>query len=285
MWKSSLLLLVVTLAILSGFVVFERSFSQPFAQCVAGHQNEKGQTPPKEDGTFLGLTVNRYTWCSGDFVESNKDAITALATLIIAVFTATLWIATNNQATITRHAFIAQKRAFVFATGIRGLYEPDQSGNGLWNWRLSPIWQNSGDTATRGLRFYCDCLLSNSAMPPTFPLEYVDPAVGFGSGMMGPKFSSPAGQAPHPHKGALTPQDILDVQGGKKFLYIWGSARYQDVPPFPADRLSRFCWRIIITGNPMLFNPAIDPNSVHFTNAYETRGNCADDECKLQGLA
>jgi hypothetical protein len=38
------------------------------------------------------------------------------------------------------------------------------------------------------------------------------------------------------------------------------------------------------TGNPLLFNPLVDPNSVRFFNLYEARGNCADEECILQGL-
>jgi hypothetical protein len=38
------------------------------------------------------------------------------------------------------------------------------------------------------------------------------------------------------------------------------------------------------TGNPLLFNPLVDPNSVRFFNLYEARGNCADEECRLQGL-
>src|SRR5215831_11678410 len=61
----------------------------------------------------------------------------------------------------SREAFVADKRAFVFASGINSFYEHDKM-TGNFNWRLSPVWQNSGDTPTQNLRLYTDCFFSNA---------------------------------------------------------------------------------------------------------------------------
>jgi hypothetical protein len=45
--------------------------------------------------------------------------------MVIAAFTFTLWRATTAQFELARDAFIADKRAFVFASGIQAVYERD----------------------------------------------------------------------------------------------------------------------------------------------------------------
>jgi hypothetical protein len=231
-----------------------------------------------------GTVVFNYVRCTGEFLDESEGTVTAIATIVIAAFTCTLWIATSQQAQLTREAFIADKRAFVFASGVQAIYEPDV-GTGHFNWRVMPIWLNSGDTSTRNLQLYSDCFLSNAPIPANFDFNYTDPIQGPGTGMLGPKVSSAAGQSPHiPHQPALTPQDILDIQNGRKFFYLWGWARYSDGMPGTPPRISRYCWRISAAGNPLVFNPLVDPNGVRFINIHERRGNCADEECALQGL-
>lgn len=276
-------LFIVLLAIL---FIGEKYLSSIFQECV--EQNEKtnkNATSENDQAAYqtILVAVRANTRCSGEFIEAHNGAITALATIIIAAFTGTLWAATNSQAKLTREAFVADKRAFVFASGIQPLYEPNPT-TGHFNWRISTVWQNSGDTPTQGLRLYSDGLLSNVPIPPTFDFNFIDPIAPPGAGMLGPKMISPAGQAPHmPHHPALTPHDILDIQNGRRYFYLWGWARYCDTLS-STEHITRFCWRIVSTGNPLLFNPLVDPNSVRFFNSYEARGNCADDECRLQGL-
>jgi hypothetical protein len=223
------------------FVFLESTFSSTFQQCIAAHEAGTANDHP----SVFGITVDAYFRCTGSFVKSYEAAIGALGTIIIAAFTATLWIATSRQAELTREAFIADKRAFVFASGISPFYEPDPATS-HFNWRIAPTWQNSGDTPTRALRIYTDCVFSNAPIPPTFDFNYVDPNSRPGMGnMLGPKMVSIGGQAPHlPHQTALTPQDILDIQNGRKFFYLWGWARYFDTLPGTREHSAesrRFC--------------------------------------------
>jgi hypothetical protein len=223
-------------------------------------------------------------WRIIDFLDEYNGAITAAATVFIGVFTAVLARVTGRQARLTKEAFIADKRAFVFASGVTAFYEPDVI-TGQFNWRLAPVWQNSGDTPTQNSQLYTDCFFSNALIPTNFDFNYIDPQQGPGPGMLGPKMSSIGGQSPHiPHQAALTPQDILDIQSGRKFFYLWGWARYSDSMPKTPQRITRFCWRIMATGNPQAFDPLVDPMGVRFVNFHERRGNCADEECRRQGL-
>jgi hypothetical protein len=196
MAKLITLVLLAIVAIVAIFVFAERAFSPTFQQCVATHQNNKQTSASDENPFSLKIAINDYVRCSARLVKVYEASITALGTIIIAAFTGTLWIATSTQARLTREAFIADKRAFVFASGIQPLYEPDVT-TGHFNWRVGPIWQNSGDTPTRGLRLYTDGLLSNVPIPATFDFNQIDLAARPGPGMLGPKMSSAGGQAPH----------------------------------------------------------------------------------------
>ena len=283
MAKPIIWVLLAIVAIGAIFVFVERAFSPTIQQCVATHQNNKQTSAADESAFSLKIAMKDYVRCSARLVKVYEFSITALATIIIAAFTGTLWIATSTQARLTREAFIADKRAFVFASGIQSFYEPNVN-TGHFNWRVGPVWQNSGDTPTRGLQIYTDGLLTNVPIPATFDFNQTDPAVPPGPGMLGPKMSSAGGQAPHMPAPGLTPHDLLDIQNGRRFLYLWGWARYRDGLPGTPEHITRYCWRIMCTGNPLLFNPLVDPNSVRFFNLYEARGNCADEECRLQGL-
>jgi hypothetical protein len=83
MFRQFLIFLLAVLIIVAVFVTGEWLLSQSFNQCI-------------NEGTS-GNVVIAYAECSGKFIEAHYGAITALATIIIAAFTATLWYATNKQ--------------------------------------------------------------------------------------------------------------------------------------------------------------------------------------------
>jgi hypothetical protein len=281
--KQISLLLLTLVVLVATFVFAERTFSPTFQQCVATHEADESGDSPKENPSIFGVTVDSYVRCSGSFVKTYESAIGAVATILIAAFTATLWVATSRQAELTREAFVADKRAFVFARGVTAFYEAN-SATSHFDWRAAPVWENSGDTPTRGLQIYTGSFFSNERMPENFDLRYVDPKFPAGTGMLGPKTTSPGGQAPRLGSPGLTPQDIMEIQNGRKFFYLYGWARYRDTLPGTPEHITRFCWQIFFSGNPLAFNPIVDPNGVRIFNLYMPHGNCADEECQLQGL-
>jgi hypothetical protein len=284
MLRSAAVFIVAIIVLLVAFYFAERSFSPAFQTCVEKHQAADSNRIAEDDitGRWISL-VEHSIRCSGEFVEANSAAITALAAILVAAFTASLWIATGRQAKLTRQAVMAGKRAFVFPTGVVALPESNAQ-TGSFHWRLVPAWENSGETPTRNLRIYADCILTNVPLPESFSFTQIDPEEPPAMAMLGPKATSKGGIAPHAAAPALTPQDILDIQSGQRFLYLWGWARYSDLLPNTPERITRFCWQIIADGNPLTFNPLMDPQGLRWSNIHQRRGNCADDECRWQGL-
>ena len=151
--QSLLMFTAATLLLLFSFIAIERGFSLSFNRCL----NPEGENA----AAGFGSAVSSYASCTGTFVDVNSGGITALATLVIAAFTATLWGATSRRARLTREAFVADQRAFVFATSFRQLWESDKT-TGLCNWRLRPVLRNSGATPTKNMATYVACEVRNS---------------------------------------------------------------------------------------------------------------------------
>jgi hypothetical protein len=215
---------------------------------------------------------------------------------VLAASTIGLWIATwrastgqardmkasiaaaENATEISRQAMIAGERAFIFATGALPFWEPD-AATGNYNWRFCPQWTNTGDTPTKNMTMNCECLLRDTPLPAGFDFEGATTATG--TALIAPKFSSGGGLAPR--NAAITPQDILDTQAGTKYLYLFGWAKYHDVFPDTPQHITRFCFLLTPTGNPITFDPHVDAQTLKFPNILHTEGNCADDECGQYG--
>jgi hypothetical protein len=269
MLKSATSFLAFVIVILTIFLVSERTLSPSFSTCIAGG--------PSGFAAIVGAHVS----CSGDLFERHGNGITALATLAIAAFTGTLWFATSQQVRLTKEALIADKRAFVYATGPFQLFELDVA-SGHHNWRFRPQWNNSGDTPTKNMAMYTECMVRNAPLPAGF--DFDSHAHGIGHGMIPPKSFFYGGLAPTYPQAAITPQDILDAQAGRKFIYLWGWIKYYDVFPSTRQHVTRFCWLITPAGDPRTFVPNTQgqpptPGAMGFPSVHHIEGNCADDEC------
>jgi len=251
---------------------------------------------------FVGIKV-------AQILDKAGGIITALATIAIAIFTLTLkratdklWDAGERQlkllsetsaaqsrdmkasiataersAEIAREAMIAGERAFVFATGVLAFWEIDQT-TGHYMWRFRPNWENSGDTPTKNMTMCSECLLVPSPIPPGFSFDYS--ATEIGTALIPPKNKGGGGLAPRFPAPAITAQDIIDVQESRKFLYFMGWARYFDVFPDTPQHITRFCWQILVLGDPLRYDPSSNLQNLSFSNIHHFEGNCADDECK-----
>jgi hypothetical protein len=201
------------------------------------------------------------------------EGITAGATAAIAAFTIVLVLVTNRQAKLTKEALIVDKRAFVFATGFNPEWVIE---TGQYHWRFRPIWQNSGESPTKRLRFTVDAELRNTPLPENFNFVSRGPP---GPGMLGPKSTGLAGNGPAPPSAAISPQDVADVIALRKYLYLWGSAKYFDQFPGTPEHETHFCWMVTAKGDPFAYDPSQIPNhpsSLTFFNIHIGQGNWAD---------
>jgi hypothetical protein len=266
MMSKQIAFLLAIFVVLALFVIAERTFSQSFQQCVGAAE---------ANPSAYGLTVS-YVRCTVRTLQSYQAVITALATLVIAAFTGTLWWATRKQAELTREALIADKRAFVFATGILPLWELAPTGQ--YNWRFRPIWQNGGETPTKNMTMQTSCELRNTTLPSGF--DFGRATTQTGTGFLGPRGTGTGSLAPNFSMAAITPQNLRDVQQQRQFLYLWGWVRYFDVFPNTKEHITRFCWLVMPVGDPFTYVPNDPQHTLTFTTIHHAEGNCADDECR-----
>jgi hypothetical protein len=80
------------------FVAAERAFSPSFQSCVDRKADIRTSSPTKTNPSVFSIESSRYIVCSGRFADSHGHGITALATVVIAAFTGTLWLVTGDAA-------------------------------------------------------------------------------------------------------------------------------------------------------------------------------------------
>jgi hypothetical protein len=261
--------LLAVAAIFLGFIVlaYVATLSASYGECATKHQ----QSYFKQNAPDFLEKAGTVLVCEGVTADANGELLTAIATVLLTIVTGGLvwlgWLQFNS----TR----AQLRAYVFATDLKQYW--DKIGTtGQYGWRFRPIWTNSGDTPTRELEINTECEIRNSLLPPDFSFPF---STRPGHGLIAPKTSSEGSLAPPPPQALVTPQDIFDAQNGNKHIYVYGYARYRDIFPGTSPHITRFCWELIMTGDPFTFIPD-DPNHrLVFQWAHQSRGNCSDGEC------
>jgi hypothetical protein len=169
--------------------------------------------------------------------DKHESAITAISTAVIAVFTIALAISTKKLGLmaakqdarmresirvskiamkLSEAALVSGERAFVFPTGVlQGFWEINAALN-QYNWRFRIEWRNSGDTPTKNMTMNIECVLRDSPIPPGFDFNF--PTTKIGHGLLPPNSTSLSGIAPQPPDPAITPDDLLEVQAGRKWF-------------------------------------------------------------------
>jgi hypothetical protein len=208
MLKQAYLFIAAVVVCAIAFVGIEHTVSLSFQMCI------RQDTVGNENFSAI---LSAYIRCSGKFIAENNGGITAFATLIVAAFTGTLWAATNRQAQLTKDALIANNRAFIFVPGIAQFWERDP-GSGDYNWRFRPILRNSGETPTRRMAMFVECEIRNTRLPPGY--GFAPQTQDIAGGTIPPKFELTGGLVPRMPGAAITPQDLIDAQNGRKFIYV-----------------------------------------------------------------
>ena len=105
-------LLIIALLVLAASVFIVET-SETFTSCLYGKYQEKREQTLRKSIADFPIWFGQRQECLGVFVHKNEGAITALSTLIIAVFTWTLWWANRIQTKHTREV----ERAYISGGG------------------------------------------------------------------------------------------------------------------------------------------------------------------------
>lgn len=159
-----------------------------------------------------------------------------LALFVQAVFLRLAFKATKKSADIAEASLVTLERASVFMPDINTNWHPDTSRPGKFWWHFRPIWQNSGSTQTKDMITNVACDFRDTPLPQDFdcpPNAESYPAIIPPKGFVyGTTFT-------------LTDDELIEVQKGTKFFYIWGTATYLDVFDGTPIHATKFCRQII----------------------------------------
>lgn len=114
------------------FLLVERTSSPFFQKCISEESGDKGDQAAKESNSRISPIITAYVRCSGRFMDGHGVGLTAIASFIIAAFTATLWVATRQQADLTRRDFVATHRPRVVLRYIQGPEYNDDGHQFIW---------------------------------------------------------------------------------------------------------------------------------------------------------
>ncbi len=186
-------------------------------------------------------------------------------------------LATNKSiAAMQRKTAEMQFRAYVSPTGVFSLYAPIKDSD-LFSWQFRVVWNNYGSAATRALSICTTSETRDTVLPANFNFPYDEGHVI--KGVLLPH--TPLNSAYLPRDRQITVEEIEEIQAGRKFLLVWGWAKYRDVWENTPQHITKFCWSIEIVGNPRTFEPnSPDPaKRMDFRFGMLPFGNCWDEEC------
>jgi hypothetical protein len=100
-------------------------YSQAFTDCIHTYKNRKEyQTPHEGIGIIFGAIVRERVRihllyaCAGDFADKDAGGIVAVATVVVAFFTFTLWRSTRGLQQVTEMQSRDMQRSIVAAEGL-----------------------------------------------------------------------------------------------------------------------------------------------------------------------
>lgn len=186
-------------------------------------------------------------------LDAGGVAITALATLAISGFTATLWYSTDamRKETIrSSTAFKNTQRAYVTSNEV--LIEARLSKSGaISSWIVRPVIENSGSTPTKDLRYNFSGVAGPSHdnyVGVVLPVAEEDPDKGFFVAtnitktrlprlILGAKAKSTIGWM---EITTETLQRMFDGEIGRCFIN--GAIRYRDILDPTVEHVTKFCY-------------------------------------------
>jgi hypothetical protein len=239
--------------------------SQSFQDCIHEvQQTDSAQTKKEEQA---GLPISLCLQCTGAFIEAHNGAISALASIVIALFTVTLWRATQGMLDATSGQSVAMEKSIAesaraanameqvavhFADNVTAVRERSaqqmraylsvlvnaatyqERGKNL-RFEARPAILNAGQTPAKNVGYRAAASILPVPLPSDFTFPLKEQVVGA------------ATLGPHQHfimnatvEDFYDDADVFDIKTGRdRALYVWGVVTYQDI--FGTDQHTKFC--------------------------------------------
>jgi hypothetical protein len=257
MLKQALYFLAFIIVLLSAFVAIERASSPFFQSCISENELSGQNASVEKNLTNVGTIISTYIRCSGRFIEGHGVGITALASVIVAAFTGTLWLATDKLWRSGQATFEASQRAFVFIDGfnfelttradVKGALDASYEAEPQWHqhhpelvitrFAIQPRWKNGGNTPTSNMTIQVDWRGPPGPVPPVEYTYRNSPQAFF----LPPKAVEVGAVVEIPSAAAVV-NWAMSPMGAEPFILIWGRADYEDV--FCRKHFVEWCYRL-----------------------------------------
>jgi hypothetical protein len=165
----------------------------------------------------------------------------------------------------SREALTKSQRAFVRVRAFPWLWREDTDRPGKFFFDIMPEIENAGSTPTVEASLVRSYALTDEPLPRGFTFPYEDLP---GTAIVGPQQVLTLSNIP------ILDDDLLAVQRGTKFFYIWGTIDYRDVFDSTPVHTTEFGVQIgRVMGNPLdprdPHNPRGGTVEIHFRNLQE----------------
>lgn len=232
--------LLLSLAALVLFLIFENVFVSSFQQCIYGDPTQGGTNYTEYNARIIGAFLSGQVPCSVDLLDAHAGLLAAVSGFIVAFFTYTLWGTSRDQAGFTKASvdhMRTTERAFVFLEDFdvtKSISWP-QTGAIFPSITIAPRWKNSGATPTRNLELRVTAREVNGALPENHDYFYLDDPLHVVIGPNANEWSPAITFSNFPTKEAADEE--------LQTIYVWGEARYLDVFE-DTPRFTCFCSRM-----------------------------------------
>lgn len=143
-------------------MVGSTAFSPSFRECTKSQGEQYGGA----EQSSLENQVGTIIFCEAAFADANNGAITAIATVFVAIFTLTLWIVTGRSVQLARNEFIATHRPKIIVRHVLLADHGDELAQR--DAQVDFVIANVGDTDATITRFYVQLYIQGE-LNPFFP--------------------------------------------------------------------------------------------------------------------
>lgn len=242
---------IIFLGLATLVAVWTIGTSSSFEVCVNNQQvttkEQSSKNAPKVVFSYVGVRWH----CGLHVVYGYRDAVTAIATVFIAFFTCTLWLATSGMFKETKRtadaafAAVSSERAWVSLERIDVVHAhkgridgvPVEHGIGA-----RTVWKNSGRSPAIGMRMHSDhrVIPADQAEAPIFQSDWEQ--AGPAAPPLGP------GHFTHSPPRVVGDEDRAAIYERRLVLIVYCIVQYKDMFHPDIWRTSEVCHRIRFNG-------------------------------------
>jgi hypothetical protein len=189
---------------------------------------------------------------------SLTDVLNLFFAGIVAVFTVLLVYVSWRQTKLMENQTVAlenqtklmasqdrliknSERAFVFVDFTTCNAVIDQNGR-VQIWEIPIRIENFGNTPAKNLRVFAKAETRIDPLPDDFSFDEPE---NFYERTLGPRASTET-------RIKVSGTDIYEAKIDRKYVYVWGSARYRDILDDTVPHVTTFCSKVIVNGDPRM---------------------------------